>query len=171
MDTTLSENWTHSSQAGNDSSLGSERSTSPSLSLASMYRKHYPKDETHTSSQIENCQVTATVSTPRKFKPTYHAVQLAASDRSAKTTTKPMMGHFAKSGVSPKRIVKEFEVSEDALLPVGKLSFIQLALDTWNWFVVVQVLHYLPVILYLAKLLMLLVHREFSFGYINPRWI
>ncbi|KAF8610695.1 mitochondrial 50S ribosomal protein L3 [Ceratobasidium sp. AG-I] len=69
--------------------------------------------------QIENCQVTATVSTPRKFKPTYHAVQLAASDRPAKTTTKPMLGHFSKAGVAPKRIVKEFEVSEDALLPVG----------------------------------------------------
>jgi large subunit ribosomal protein L3 len=31
-----------------------------------------------------------------------------------------MRGHFAKAGVSPKRIVKEFEVSEDALLPVGR---------------------------------------------------
>ncbi|QRV86717.1 ribosomal protein L3 [Ceratobasidium sp. AG-Ba] len=69
--------------------------------------------------QIENCQVTANVSTPRKFKPTYHAVQVAASDRSEKSTSRSMAGHFAKAGVPPKRIVKEFEVSEDALLPVG----------------------------------------------------
>ncbi|CEL52467.1 50S ribosomal protein L3 OS=Caulobacter crescentus (strain ATCC 19089 / CB15) GN=rplC PE=3 SV=2 [Rhizoctonia solani AG-1 IB] len=69
--------------------------------------------------QIENCQVTGNVSTPRKFKPTYHAVQIAASDRSDKSTTRAMLGHFSKAGVSPKRIVKEFEVTEDALLPVG----------------------------------------------------
>ncbi|KAF8682396.1 Mitochondrial 50S ribosomal protein L3 [Rhizoctonia solani] len=69
--------------------------------------------------QIENCQVTGNVSTPRKFKPTYHAVQIAASDRSEKSTTRAMLGHFSKAGVSPKRIVKEFEVTEDALLPVG----------------------------------------------------
>ncbi|KAH7340205.1 translation protein [Rhizoctonia solani] len=69
--------------------------------------------------QIENCQVTGTVSTPRKFKPTYHAVQIAASDKPEKTTTRAMLGHFFKAGVSPKRIVREFEVTEDALLPVG----------------------------------------------------
>ncbi|KAG8734454.1 54S ribosomal protein L9, mitochondrial [Ceratobasidium sp. 423] len=69
--------------------------------------------------QIENCQVTGNASTPRKFKPTYHAVQVAASDRPEKTTTRAMLGHFSRAGVSPKRIVKEFEVTEDALLPVG----------------------------------------------------
>ncbi|CAE6366843.1 unnamed protein product [Rhizoctonia solani] len=69
--------------------------------------------------QIENCQVTGNVSTPRKFKPTYHAVQLAASDRSEKSTTRAMLGHFSKAGVTPKRIVREFEVTKDALLPVG----------------------------------------------------
>lgn len=75
--------------------------------------------ETLIEVQIENCQVTGTVSTPRKFKPIYHAVQVAASDRPEKTTTRAMLGHFNKAGVSPKRIVKEFEVTEDALLPIG----------------------------------------------------
>ncbi|KAG8708447.1 54S ribosomal protein L9, mitochondrial [Ceratobasidium sp. 394] len=69
--------------------------------------------------QIENCQVTATVSTPRKLKSTYHAVQVAASDKPEKTTSRSMLGHFSKAGIPPKRIVKEFEVSEDALLPIG----------------------------------------------------
>ncbi|KAJ1310459.1 hypothetical protein OPQ81_007192 [Rhizoctonia solani] len=69
--------------------------------------------------QIENCQVTGNVSSPRKFKPTYHAVQVAASDKPEKSTTRAMLGHFSRAGVSSKRIVKEFEVTEDALLPVG----------------------------------------------------
>jgi large subunit ribosomal protein L3 len=70
--------------------------------------------------QIENCQVTATVETerPAPLAP-YFAVQLGASDKPAKRTTKQMLGHFAKAGVTPKRIVKEFEVTKDALIPVG----------------------------------------------------
>ena len=70
--------------------------------------------------QIENCQVTATVETPRPAPlAPYFAVQLGASDKPAKRTTKQMLGHFAKAGVTPKRIVKEFEVTKDALIPVG----------------------------------------------------
>jgi hypothetical protein len=30
-----------------------------------------------------------------------------------------MIGHFRKAGIRPKRIVKEFEVSPDAHVPVG----------------------------------------------------
>lgn len=37
-----------------------------------------------------------------------------------KTTTKQMLGHFKKAGVAPKRIVKEFPVTPDAHVPVGK---------------------------------------------------
>lgn len=73
--------------------------------------------------QIENCQVTATVETPRPEPlPTYYAVQLAASDKAAKNTTAGMLGHFKKAGVAPKRIVKEFPVTKDALVPVGMWS-------------------------------------------------
>ena len=49
----------------------------------------------------------------------YHAVQVAATDRPEKTTTKQMLGHFKKSQVNPKRIVKEFAVTPDAHVPVG----------------------------------------------------
>ncbi|TFY82668.1 hypothetical protein EWM64_g1344 [Hericium alpestre] len=69
--------------------------------------------------QLENCQVTANVTTVRKDQSEYHAVQVAASDRPAKTTTAQMLGHFNKAGIAPKRIVKEFPVTPDAHVPVG----------------------------------------------------
>jgi len=69
--------------------------------------------------QLENCQVTANITTVRKDNSEYHAVQVAASDRPPKTTTKQMLGHFKKAGVSPKRLVKEFPVTADAHIPVG----------------------------------------------------
>lgn len=38
----------------------------------------------------------------------YDAIQLAYDDKKEKNTTKPLKGHFAKAGVSPKSIVREF---------------------------------------------------------------
>lgn len=38
----------------------------------------------------------------------YTAVQLAFGDKKEKNTTKPLLGHFKKAGVSPKRNVVEF---------------------------------------------------------------
>ncbi|KAF5373650.1 hypothetical protein D9758_000605 [Tetrapyrgos nigripes] len=69
--------------------------------------------------QLENCQVTANIKTIRKDSSEYHAVQLAASDKRAKNTTRQMQGHFRKAGVPPKRIVREFPVTPDAHVPVG----------------------------------------------------
>lgn len=69
--------------------------------------------------QVENCQVTANIRTVRRDHSVYHAVQVAASDKPERTTTNQMRGHFSKAGVSPKRIVKEFPVTPDALVPVG----------------------------------------------------
>jgi large subunit ribosomal protein L3 len=64
--------------------------------------------------------VTANIETPRKApSEPYRAVQVAASDRTEKGVTKQMLGHFAKAGVPPKRIVKEFPVTADAMLPIG----------------------------------------------------
>jgi len=84
-------------------------------SLWDEHGAHYPV----TVLQLENCQVTANIRTVRKDASVYHAVQVAATDRPSKTTTRAMRGHFAKAGVTPKRIVKEFPVTEDAHLPVG----------------------------------------------------
>ncbi len=38
----------------------------------------------------------------------YEAIQIAYDDKKDKHTTSAMKGHFAKAGVSPKRIVREF---------------------------------------------------------------
>lgn len=73
-------------------------------------------------SKLENCQVTANIETMRRDKTMYHAVQVAASDRPVKTTTRQMLGHFRKAQIPPKRIVKEFPVTPDAHIPVGELS-------------------------------------------------
>jgi len=69
--------------------------------------------------QLENCQVTANIRTVRGNHTEYHAVQVAASDRPPKTTTRQMLGHFRKAKVPPKRVVKEFPVTSDAHVPVG----------------------------------------------------
>ncbi|KAL0581550.1 hypothetical protein V5O48_000479 [Marasmius crinis-equi] len=73
----------------------------------------------YTPSNLEDCQVTANIVTVRKDQSEYHAVQVAASDKPAKTTTRQMQGHFRKAGVPPKRIVREFPVTPDAHVPVG----------------------------------------------------
>jgi large subunit ribosomal protein L3 len=44
-----------------------------------------------------------------KDKDGYEAVQLAFGDKKEKNTTKPMLGHFKKAGVSPKRHLVEFD--------------------------------------------------------------
>ncbi|EAU88475.2 ribosomal protein L3 [Coprinopsis cinerea okayama7 len=69
--------------------------------------------------QLDNCQVTANIKTPRPDHTVYHAVQVASTDRPPKTTTRQMLGHFAKANVPPKRYVKEFPVTADAHVPVG----------------------------------------------------
>jgi len=69
--------------------------------------------------QLENCQVTANIKSVRRDRSEYHAVQVAASDRPEKTTTRQMLGHFKRAGVPPKHIVREFEVTPDAHIPVG----------------------------------------------------
>ena len=45
----------------------------------------------------------------------YTAVQLGFDEKKAKRTTKPLRGHFERSGVSPKRWLREFRVGEETL--------------------------------------------------------
>jgi len=45
----------------------------------------------------------------------YDAVQLAFDDKKEKSTTKPLLGHFKKAGVSPKRKLVEFKGFENEL--------------------------------------------------------
>jgi large subunit ribosomal protein L3 len=48
-----------------------------------------------------------------KSKDGYDAIQLAFDDKKDKHTTKALKGHFAKAGVSPKKIVAEFTRFEE----------------------------------------------------------
>jgi len=49
----------------------------------------------------------------------YSAIQLGYEDQKEFRVTKPLLGHFKKFGVSPKRIIKEFRVSSDDQLPAA----------------------------------------------------
>ncbi|KAG0306637.1 54S ribosomal protein L9, mitochondrial [Dissophora globulifera] len=66
--------------------------------------------------QVENCQV---VKVLNEETDGYTALQIGSTDRTEKNVTKPMLGHFQKAGVSPKRRLIEFHVTPDAVLPVG----------------------------------------------------
>jgi large subunit ribosomal protein L3 len=55
----------------------------------------------------------------------YTALQVGAGLRKLKKTTKPMMGHFAKAKTAPKLILREFQVSADALVPLGTPIYAQ----------------------------------------------
>lgn len=70
--------------------------------------------------KVEDCEV---VSIKTVDKDGYNAVQLSAFPKKVKNVSKPVRGHFAKNKVEPKAKIKEFRVSEDALLKSGdKLS-------------------------------------------------
>jgi len=66
--------------------------------------------------QVPDCQVVQ-VKTMRKEG--FYALQLGAGEKKLKRVTKPMMGHFARANVDPKRVLMEFPVTKRALLPVG----------------------------------------------------
>ena len=66
--------------------------------------------------KLENVQVTAVLD---KVKNGYTAVQVGAGTIKSKNVTKPLRGHFAKAKVEPKKILREFIVSEDMMLKIG----------------------------------------------------
>ncbi|KAL1406568.1 hypothetical protein Q8F55_008274 [Vanrija albida] len=69
--------------------------------------------------QLDNVQVVRH-SPPTKDSGTgLHRLQLGASDRPERSTTKALAGHFKKAGVNPKYKLAEFSVTPDAVLPVG----------------------------------------------------
>jgi large subunit ribosomal protein L3 len=70
--------------------------------------------------QVEDNEVVAT----RAADPDgYTAVQVGAGKAKPKNVTKPMRGHFAKAKVEPKKVLREFRVSDDAVVAPGtKLS-------------------------------------------------
>ena len=51
----------------------------------------------------------------------YFAIQVGTGNVKTKNINKAIRGHFAKSNVEPKRILKEFRVDEDMLVEEGKI--------------------------------------------------
>jgi len=49
----------------------------------------------------------------------YEAVQLGFSERKAARTPKPLLGHFKKGGVEPRRFLREFPVAADEAVKPG----------------------------------------------------
>ncbi len=61
------------------------------------------------------------VDTRTKEKDGYTAVQIGYKAAKEKHLAKPQKGHFAKLKQEPKRVLKEFRVSEDCLVPAGSV--------------------------------------------------
>ncbi len=51
----------------------------------------------------------------------YEAVQLGFQDVKVERLTKPLKGHFAKADVAPKKVLKEFRLSDITFLNVGDI--------------------------------------------------
>lgn len=68
--------------------------------------------------QLERNEVVALKTRPRHG---YWAVQVGAGWKHPSNVTRPLLGHYAKAGVSPKRWVAEFRVKDEAgLVEVGE---------------------------------------------------
>lgn len=61
------------------------------------------------------------VDTRTQEKDGYTAVQIGYKTAKEKHLAKPQKGHFAKLKQEPKRVLKEFRVSEDCLVPAGSV--------------------------------------------------
>lgn len=66
--------------------------------------------------QLENCQV---VAHKTQEKDGYNALVLGSVNKKASKVSKSMRQVFANAKVEPKSILKEFRVSDSAVLPVG----------------------------------------------------
>lgn len=69
--------------------------------------------------QLDAVQVVKHIPPPANDKKQLHALQIGASNRPERTTTKQMLGHYRAAGVPPKYKLREFRVTADAVLPVG----------------------------------------------------
>ncbi|KRX05030.1 Translation protein, beta-barrel domain [Pseudocohnilembus persalinus] len=66
--------------------------------------------------QVDRCQVTQVKTDENEG---YTSLQLGIGDKNLKKITKPEIGHYLKNDLPPKKVLKEFRVSKENLLPVG----------------------------------------------------
>ncbi len=62
----------------------------------------------------------------------YNAVQLGFKEKKEKHTTKSLLGHFKKSGATPKEILKEVRIEDPSLFQVGQTLTVE-NLNNINW--------------------------------------
>jgi len=67
--------------------------------------------------QVGPCTV---VQVKTSDKEQYNALQLGFGEKKASRANKPASGHFAKAGVDPKAVLKEFKVDDTAEFEVGQ---------------------------------------------------
>lgn len=56
----------------------------------------------------------------------YRAVQLAFGEIDPRRLTQPLLGHFKKGGISPKRILREFRIGKEEQFAVGSSVTVEL---------------------------------------------
>ncbi|GES75813.1 mitochondrial 50S ribosomal protein L3 [Rhizophagus clarus] len=69
--------------------------------------------------QLDKVQVVQIKKNSKYVKPPLVAVQIGCTEKKVKGFTRPLLGHFRKAGVSPKKKLLEFHVTPDAVLSVG----------------------------------------------------
>ncbi|RFU34168.1 hypothetical protein B7463_g2107, partial [Scytalidium lignicola] len=86
--------------------------------MTALYDQETGKRTPCTVLQLDRVQV---VAHKTREKNGYYAVQVGAGWKHPSNVTKPVLGHFATSGVSPKRHLAEFRVKNaDGLLSIGE---------------------------------------------------
>lgn len=71
---------------------------------------------------IPSCQVVQVKTEEGEGK---FALQIGSGDVKLKHLTRPLMGHFARAEIPPKKKLMEFDVTKDCLLPVGTSIYAQ----------------------------------------------
>ena len=86
--------------------------------MTALYDPESGKRTPCTVLQLDRVQV---ISHKTREKHGYYAVQVGSGWRHPSNVTRPVLGHFAENGVSPKRFVTEFRVkNEKGLLSIGQ---------------------------------------------------
>jgi len=67
--------------------------------------------------QVDDCQVLDV--NPKLTKRGFVTMQLGAKNRKEKNVPKPLLGHFHRARVAPKQHIASFQVTPDAILPIG----------------------------------------------------
>ncbi|ATJ91189.1 50S ribosomal protein L3 [Acetobacter tropicalis] len=79
----------------------------------------FKEDGTHVPVTVLHVDDVQVVDVRTQERDGYTAVQLGLGKAKVKNVTKPNRGHFARTKVEPKKVVREFRVAEDAALEVG----------------------------------------------------